>query len=100
MRSTRILVGAAYFLPAVLLLWLQTARSRPEDSLGDGVLLFGLLLVVTGFSGSAFLTGLLLGGRALKYDPALRTLPNWIVLGLAALGLAAFAVELLHLLPN
>jgi hypothetical protein len=100
MRSTRILIAAAYCLPAALLLWIKTAPSRPEDSLGDGMLLFGLLLVTSGFSGSAFLTGLLLGGGALKRDPTLRTLPNWTVLGLAALGLGVFATELLHLLPR
>jgi hypothetical protein len=99
MRSSRILIAAAYCLPAVLLLWIKTGPSRP-GSLGDGMLLFSLLLVISGFSGSAFLTGLLLGGGALRRDPTLRTLPNWMVLGLAVLGLGVFAAGLLHLLPT
>ena len=99
MRIARILVAAAYCLPAVLLLWIESAPPQHEDNFGAGMQLFGLFLVVSGFSGSALLAGLLLGGEALKREPELRTFPNWTVLALATLGLGAFAVGVLYLLP-
>jgi hypothetical protein len=99
MRTARLLIAAAYCLPAVLLLWIETAPSHHEDNFGAGMQLFGLSFVVIGFSGSALLAGLVLGGEALKREPALRIPLNWTVLALAALGLGAFAVGVLYLLP-